>query len=519
MKKIIIGIVIIILLFIQLIVLESVFASTNQTEIGETENGEKIYVQNQQKTRASGDTGSKVTWDHDPGYGYGTGIITIEGVGYVYCIQPYVQFPTGNNYDGGKAYNNQGVLAILTYGFPKDYENVRSKYSFSDSQAYVKTFVAINAYLGNYNRTTVENAKDPYVNYLLKKGDQAYVPTDQFKINAPKDLNSSYNQTLDRKETNEYTITGGSAKVSNLPSGVEVELTDGKIVTNGGEIKAGQGFKFIAKTEFDGDVSPVFTGSIPKRVGVVYSSPGTQSLVVSKLENSQVTSQTTINFKKEYLETTLIVTKYGEDSELLLGVSFDASTSADFSDNVSSYTTDENGQIIISTEVLQGESLTYYLRETETLASYVLDSEVKEYLIKSGEVVSVEIINELIKSKVVIHKVDVDTNEQLSDAVLVVEKLDQTSNSWVEYSRFTTTTSPQVFEALSYGTYRLSEVRAPESYQLSEVLVEFEVTTNNELIELTFENTKILTQSGASEQTFIVGGLFTFLAIVRKFLK
>ncbi len=501
------------LLFVILVDINKVYAQFDYEEVGTTEDGETIYVENISSSKAAGNTGKKVLWDHDPGYGYGTGIITISNVGYVYCIQPYVQFPTGNNYDGGSPYNNPGVLAILTYGFPTNYEKERDKYNFSDKQAYVKTFVAINAYLGNFNRKTVESAKDPYVNYLLKKGDKAYVPQLEFEIDVPKNISSFYNRELKRNETNEYSIKSNDVSVSNLPKSVEIELDNGVTIGNGQVLNKNQSFKFISSSSFEGDVNPTFSTPVKKRSAVIYKNSKTQNLVTTKMTNVLQKQSTNLKFQKEQLKTKLVVNKLGEDLVLLEGVVFEISTSKTFSNDVQTYVTDSEGKITIEVDVVQDSNVEYFIREKETLKEYVLDDKVYSVLIEAGETATIDLVNNFLYSKVVVRKVDDQSKTLLAGALLVLEKYDSINDNWVEYSKFLTTNEEYVFDKLSYGKYRLKELSAPEGYKTTDKYVEIEITENGEEFVISFENSQVLTKTGGINNVSIITILLLVFSI------
>ncbi len=487
-----------------------VFANYTSEEIGELEDGSKIYVEKDTLGRGAGNITQKIIWDHDPGYGYGTGIITIEGVGYAYCTQPKLQYPTGNIYDSGTLSNDKGIQAILAYGFPNDIGSERSKYSFSDSQAYVKTFVALNTYLGKFNRTTVTNAKDPYVNYLLAKGDAQFVPKTTVKVIEPSKKNTYYNKQLDRNETDFYSLEGGdSFVVSNLPKGVFIELENKKQLVNNDKILSKQKFKFVTSTQYFGKVSPVFTSTNKNFATYVYKSPGVQTLVANKKNQSVVSNNTSFEFKKEKLDSKLVVNKFDDFDNKVANVLYDVATDAEFTDVIGKLTTDENGVASLNIPIFQNETKTIYLKEVSAPSKYVVDQEIYEVKIKALEEKVLKFTNTTKKSNLEIRKIDSTSLGFVENATLLLEVFDD--EQWIEYGTYLTGDEVLKIEELHYGKYRLSEVKAPSGYALSEEIIEFEVTGESEVVEIEFTNDKVLVETG---KTQYASAAFLFLSLL-----
>ena len=120
-----------------------------------------------------------------------------------------------------------------------------------------------------------------------------------------------------------------------------------------------------------------------------------------------------------------------------------------------------------------------------------------------------KLYNTLKPKTVSILKVDGSTGNPISGAVLVI-----TNSNGKEIARFTTTEQAFVISNIEKGTYYVSEIQAPEGYNLSAEVVKFEVTNSDEPIIVTFKNNKKPTQyevpntdSNASIIFYLIGGL------------
>ena len=78
-------------------------------------------------------------------------------------------------------------------------------------------------------------------------------------------------------------------------------------------------------------------------------------------------------------------------------------------------------------------------------------------------------------TKVYISKQDITTKEELPGAHLVLKNQD---GDIVPYGDWVSTTEPHLIEGLKEGTYTLTEITAPDGYQLNEETITFTVDKN-----------------------------------------
>ena len=152
----------------------------------------------------------------------------------------------------------------------------------------------------------------------------------------------------------------------------------------------------------------------------------------------------------------------------------------------------------------------YTVQEVEAPKGYKLDTTPLKFTVTGKKQdVELKLYNILKPKSVSILKVDSETGNTVSGAVLVIKNSDGK-----EISRFTTTDQAYVISNIENGIYYVSEVQAPDGYNLSNEIVKFEVTNSEEPIIVTFKNNKkpdeyIVpdTASDASIIFYLIGGL------------
>ena len=153
---------------------------------------------------------------------------------------------------------------------------------------------------------------------------------------------------------------------------------------------------------------------------------------------------------------------------------------------VDTITTDENG-VGTSKELPYGS---YTVAEVSAPSGYELSGESKNVTIDSnGETIELTFENTKILGKINILKVDgADEGVKLSGAVFEVKDSEGTVVDTITTDENGVGTSKE----LPYGSYTVAEVSAPSGYELSGEARNVTIDSNGEIIELTFENTKIL---------------------------
>ena len=145
----------------------------------------------------------------------------------------------------------------------------------------------------------------------------------------------------------------------------------------------------------------------------------------------------------------------------------------------------------------------YTLCETAAPAGYELYTECIKFTVKAdGTTTKVVMYNtpkkeEVKQPKLAIVKKDSETKKNVAGAVLVLK---DESGKVVE--EWTTTTEEKVFSNLKAGKYTLSEIKAPNGYELSTATIDIELKEENKTTSVVFYNTpkKVVTKVQISKQ-------------------
>ena len=149
--------------------------------------------------------------------------------------------------------------------------------------------------------------------------------------------------------------------------------------------------------------------------------------------------------------------------------------------------TDENGAFAFENLVYG----VYIVREIEAPTGYVLNDALFVVEVTSdGQVILVELENRLIRGGVEGMKLSADTEAPLAGAVFGLFRSDETV--FTRESALTIATSDAdgafAFEGITFGTYIVREIQAPEGYVLSDEVFEIEITEDGQVIEIVVEN-------------------------------
>lgn len=107
--------------------------------------------------------------------------------------------------------------------------------------------------------------------------------------------------------------------------------------------------------------------------------------------------------------------------------------------------------------------------------------------------------NKVLKGKIEITKVDTDdTSKKLKDAEFKLEKINTDTKKLDEdftlKSATTKSDGKAVFDDLLYGTYRITEVKSPEGYNLLNNPIEVTLDKNNNgIVKITVQNSREVT--------------------------
>lgn len=162
---------------------------------------------------------------------------------------------------------------------------------------------------------------------------------------------------------------------------------------------------------------------------------------------------------------------------------------------------------ITSKELSNGN---YYLKETKTPDSVVLNSNLVYFTIDDNKEMSINFTNDF--TKVYISKKDMANSEEIEGASLTL-----TDKNGTVVKEWTSAKDPYYIERLPVGVYTLKEVVAPKGYVLNTSTVTFEVKETGDIQTATMFNTKPLEDvPNTSKKTgifYIVGTIITLIGV------
>ena len=421
-----------------------------------------------------------------------------------YCTEFYDQFPMGvtmtnpTKVDNGLAY----IIANGYHGTKSDYGND------SKMRQYYITQLALYTYLGQANPSRNNDVH----NAVWKLVDEAKAAKSSTSSALSVSLSIS-NKTMKLTSDKEYFISEAITIKSNSGKSMPVSVSantnafvvnkDGNKVTtvsNGdvvyikmpsSQISAGQTITFSMGVSATRSIQNAYVykpseskyqNMIP---GVTYPSKETASAKVTvqaskeKIVTKTVISKQDITTKKELPGAKLVI-KDANGKEVI------------------SWTSGTTAKTISG---LQAGS--YTLCETAAPAGYELYTECIKFTVKAdGTTTKVVMYNtpkkeEVKQPKLAIVKKDSETKKNVAGAVLVLK---DESGKVVE--EWTTTTEEKVFSNLKAGKYTLSEIKAPNGYELSTATIDIELKEENKTTSVVFYNTpkKVVTKVQISKQ-------------------
>ena len=144
--------------------------------------------------------------------------------------------------------------------------------------------------------------------------------------------------------------------------------------------------------------------------------------------------------------------------------------------------TGEDGTV--SFELRYGD---YTVAEFEAPEGYVLDEAPYAFNVKEhGQEISIDMANTKIKGKIVISKVDADTEELLPDAGF---RIYDVNGEIIREGR--TDKDGNVEFDLEFGTYYYQEFDAPEGYEVNDEKYEFTITEDGQVVSVIMTNKAI----------------------------
>ena len=153
------------------------------------------------------------------------------------------------------------------------------------------------------------------------------------------------------------------------------------------------------------------------------------------------------------------------------------------------YINQETGEELLHSELIEGVEGTEYITSAKEIDGYTLVV-TPENVNGSMTVKKIIVIYEYlsIDGKITITKLDRnDESKVLSGATFKIEKLDDDNNidsSYTATELITDANGKVEFTDLVIGKYRITEIKAPEGYELSEDVIDVEITSENKEINI-----------------------------------
>ena len=332
------------------------------------------------------------------------------------------------------------------------------------------------------NSTTNKNGEASFPNlyqgdYVLKE----ISTNDNYILNESSfDVNVEYNKTTNQTITNEH--KKGNIKV------YKIDKDNNKVVLGNVEFQ-------LYSEEFGKVVGTYYT-DVNGELEIKNIRTGNYKLIETKtnkwynLANDteikvEWDKETTKNIENELKKGQVKVIKIDKDNNevKLEGVEFEV---LDENDKVlEKIITDENGEALTSRYAIR-DFAKLKLRETKTLDTYVLSDKVETIELKENQITNIKFVNERIKGKVEITKVDSkDENKKLEGAKFgLYDEKDNLIETLVT-DKDGIATSQDLYK----GKYYLKELETGSNYYLlNEDTFEFEIANNGETIKKTIKN-------------------------------
>ncbi|MBO3424422.1 SpaA isopeptide-forming pilin-related protein [Clostridium perfringens] len=409
----------------------------------------------------------------------------------VYCMNYLKQYPDGSHDypdNGGKQADDK-AYSILKYGYP--YVSAESLGLEDYREAYQATQIALWTYT-DLDKINVNNL----VSISGAKGERIISAAKNIYNKAMSNPQSQQAKLELTPENSEATlqgdefvagpfsvnVTGGGkwetykAKLIQSPSSAYTCDVNGnkKTTFNNNE----QFYVRFSKTEPTGSFKVGATVKTQFPVGLVYESysSSVQDMIMLA-DDVQNPSNDKVSISWKEALGNLKVIKTGDNGEFLTGAKFQLK---DLDGNVVAEKISENGELTF--EGLKANE--YILEEVESPKGF-LKAEPVKVVVRAGETAEINVVNEQIKGRIQVKKVDEETGEPLEGASFDIE--DKTTGQVVE----NITTNEQGIATsglLPFGDYIVKEIKAPNKYTLNGKEYPVTITEHMQTIEITHSN-------------------------------
>lgn len=409
----------------------------------------------------------------------------------VYCMNYLKQYPDGSHDypdNGGKQADDK-AYSILKYGYP--YVSAESLGLQDYREAYQATQIALWTYT-DLDKINVNNL----VSISGAKGDRIISAAKNIYNKAMSNPQSQQAKLELTPENSEATlqgdefvagpfsvnVTGGGkwdtykAKLIQAPSSAYTCDINGNKKT---EFSNGEAFYVrFSKTEPTGSFKVGATVKTQFPVGLVYEaySSSVQDMIMLA-DDVQNPSNDKVSISWKEALGALSVIKTGDNGEFLTGAKFQLK---DLNGTVVGEKTSENGRL-----TFEGLKPTEYILEEVESPKGFLKAEPVKVVVRAGETTEINVVNEQIKGRVEITKIDEETGEPLEGAGFEMVKAD--TNEVVE--NMTTKENGKITSGLHpFGDYIIREIKAPNKYTLNGKEYPVTISEHMQTIEITHAN-------------------------------
>ncbi|TPF98697.1 adhesin [Clostridium perfringens A] len=411
-----------------------------------------------------------------------------------YCLTVGAESPTGQDYIT-EVPNDPGLEVMLYWGYPardgSDFGLTADEYRYC-------TQIALWAYQREaginrgIDRTRLKDGivpvskLKPAIDFLVDKAHKRELPT-FFSIN-PSDVNATESgdwlvsdpiKIASDYSFNDARVTVRSTSDPGLKDSIKIKDLNGQ---DRNLFNSNESFRvYIPKNAKTGELKISVKASIAVPATLSYQTPnaGLQDMSVVPLEYQNM-NKDNVTVKWTGLTGNLKVIKTGDNGELLTGAKFQLK---DLDGNVLAEKVSENGELIF-TDILGAE---YILEETESPTGF-LKAEPIKITVKANETTEINVVNEQIKGRVEITKIDEETGEPIAGAEF--EMVKKETGEVVE--NMTTAENGKITSGLHpFGEYLVREIKAPNKYVLNGKEYPVTISEHMQTIEITHANRKI----------------------------
>ncbi|WP_283685062.1 SpaA isopeptide-forming pilin-related protein [Clostridium perfringens] len=411
-----------------------------------------------------------------------------------YCLNTGALHPNGEDYTEEMKVDG-GIETILYWGYPaKD----GSEWGITADEYRYCTQLAIWAYQKEaglsrgLDRTRLVNGTvsldrlKPVIDFLVEKAHNRELPTffeiTPSEVNATQDGEWLVSEPI--KIATDYSFKDARVIVKStsdpgLKDSIKIKDLNGN---DRNLFNSNESFRvYIPKNAKTGDLNISIKASVEFPSNLAYKTPvpGKQDMAIINLKY-QTMDKDNITVRWTGLTGNLKVIKTDDNGELLTGAKFQLK---DMNGNVVAEKVSENGELIF-TDILGAE---YILEETESPTGFLKADPIK-VVVRANETAEINVVNEQIKGRIEILKVDEETGEPLEGAEFDI--VDKATNQVVE-SVVTQANGRATSGLHPFGEYIVRETKAPNKYVLNGEEHQVTITEHMQTIEITHANRKI----------------------------